>query len=112
MKKFDVYIKKLYESLPRQSTVDQLKRIRKEIQGEQEVKVGPDTKMMHSDIGDRVISDLKKHQLNNLFYWDNPVDRHICSYEDFVKKDGHNSLGYTSKGDGAIKPTDIPEKNN
>lgn len=110
MTKFNAYIEKLYESLPRQSTIDQLKRIRKEIQGSQEVKVGPDTKTMHSDVGDRVISDLKKHQFNNLFYWDNPVDRYICSYEDFMKKDAHGSLGYTSNGDGEIKPTDIPEK--
>lgn len=106
--KFDIF-NKLNESLPRQSTVDQLKRIRKEIMGDQEVKVGPDTKKMHSDVGDRVISDLKTHAYNNLFWWDNPVDRYICSYEDFVKKDARQSLGYTSDGDTKPEPTDIPE---
>ena len=106
--KFNIYKDKLNESLPRQSTVDQLKRIRKEIMGDQEVKIGPETKIMHSDVGDRVISDLKTHQQNNLFWWDNPVDRYICSYEDFVKKDAHQSLGYTPDKESP-KPTDIPE---
>ena len=108
--KFNIFKEKLYESLPRQSTVDQLKRIRQEISGSQQVKVGPETKTMHSDIGDRVIADLKTHQMNNLFWWDNPVDRYICSYEDFVKKDARQSLGYTSDGDNKPIPTNIPEK--
>jgi len=93
--KFNDFDNKLNESLPKQSTVDQLKRIRKEIMGQQDVKIGPETKKMHSDVGDRVIDDLKKHQQNNLFWWDNPIDRHICSYEEFVKSDSHQSLGYT-----------------
>jgi hypothetical protein len=108
--KFSIFRDKLYESLPRQSTVDQLKRIRAEIMGNQEVKIGPETKTMHSDIGDRVISDLKKHQQNNLFWWDNPIDRYICSYEDFVKNDARKSLGYTVDDDKKPVPTDIPEK--
>lgn len=57
-------------ALPRQSTVDQLKRIRKMTKG--------------IDIGDR-IPDLKK-QGANLQYYQNPVDTGIESYEDFEKK--------------------------
>ena len=114
IEKFNIFKDKLYESLPRQSTVDQLKRIRAEIMGAQEVKVGPETTMMHSDVGDRVIDDLIKHkgkqEMNNLFWWDNPIDRYICSYEDFVKKDARGSLGYTTAGDTKPNPTDIPEK--
>jgi hypothetical protein len=109
IKKFNIFKDKIFESLPRQSTVDQLKRIRAEIMGDQEVKIGPETIKMHSDVGDRVIDDLKKHQQNNLFWWDNPVDRYICSYEDFVKKDARKSLGYTKDNDKSPKPTDISE---
>ncbi len=107
--KFNIFNDKLFESLPRQSTVDQLKRIRHEIMGNQEVKIGPETTTMHSDVGDRVIKDLKTHQTNNLFWWDNPIDRYICSYEDFVKKDARQSLGYTTDGDTKPQPTDIKE---
>ena len=61
---------KLFESLPRQSTVDQLKRIRAEINKSQKVKVGPDESIMKGDVGDRVSDDLIKHKgMNNLF-WD------------------------------------------
>lgn len=58
------------EALPRQSTVDQLKRIRKISKG--------------TDIGDR-ISDMNK-QGANIDYIHNPVDTGIESYEDFQKK--------------------------
>lgn len=78
---------KIFESLPRQSTVDQLKRIRQEIKKSQSADGG--------DIGDKVTKDLKKHKNNNLFYWDNPLDRHIDSWEYFVKHDSKKSLGYT-----------------
>lgn len=104
--KFNIFKDKVFESLPRQSTVDQLKRIRAEIMGNQEIKIGPETTTMHSDIGDRVVADLKTHKHNNLFWWDNPIDRYICSYEDFVKKDARGSLGYTTDGDTKPKPTD------
>lgn len=94
---------KLYESLPRQSTVDQLKRIRDEIKKSQEIVVGPETTHMKGDVGDRVIDDLIKHkgkqEMNNLFWWDNPLDRHIDSYETFVQNDSRDSLGYTKDGD-------------
>lgn len=91
---------KLYESLPRQSTVDQLKRIRDEIKKSQTIKVGPDESTMKGDVGDRVIGDLTKRKgMNNMFWWDNPLDRHIDSYETFVKDDSRQSLGYTEKGD-------------
>lgn len=56
-------------ALPRQSTVDQLKRIRKASKG--------------TDIGDR-IPDMKK-QGANIAYIHNPVDTGIESYEDFEK---------------------------
>jgi len=103
-----VHKNKLFESLPRQSTVDQLKRIRKEINKSQKIKIGPDESTMKGDVGDKVTSDLIKHKgMNNLFYWDNPLDRHIDSYETFVKDDSRGSLGYTKKGDTKIhKGTD------
>jgi hypothetical protein len=95
-------VTKVFESLPRQSTVDQLKRIRDEIKGSHKIKIGPEETKLVGDIGDRVIDDLVKHkgkqEMNNLFWWDNPVDRHIDSYEEFVdSKTGDNkkSLGYT-----------------
>ncbi len=58
------------ESLPRQHTVDQLKKLRKLSKG--------------TDIGDRV-SDMNK-QGANIAYIHNPVDTGIESYEDFEKK--------------------------
>ena len=57
------------ESLPRQQTVDQLKRLRKMTRG--------------TDIGDR-ISDMNK-QGSNIQYIQNPIDTGIESYEDFEK---------------------------
>jgi hypothetical protein len=94
---------KIFESLPRQSTVDQLKRIRDEIKKSQEIIVGPETTHMKGDVGDRVIDDLVKHkgkqEMNNLFWWDNPLDRYIDSYETFVQNDSRDSLGYTKDGD-------------
>jgi len=86
---------KLFESLPRQSTVDQLKRIREEIKKSRDIKIGPVAiKNGGGDIGDKVTSDLKKHQQNNLFWWDNPIDRKIDSYEDFIENDNKKGLGY------------------
>lgn len=104
---------KLFESLPRQSTVDQLKRIRAEINKSQKVKVGPDESIMKGDVGDRVSDDLIKHKgMNNLFWWDNPLDRHIDSYETFVKNDSRKSLGYTKNGDPKLhKGTDYVKEN-
>ena len=94
---------KIFESLPRQSTVDQLKRIREEIKKSQEIIVGPDHSYRGGDVGDRVIADLIKHkgkqEMNNLFWWNNPLDRHIDSYETFVQHDSRDSLGYTKDGD-------------
>ena len=92
-------INKLYESLPRQSTVDQLHKIREEIKKSQVVKVGPEETIMSGDVGDRVISDLKKHSFANMTWWNNPTDRHIDSYETFVKNNSRDSLGYSKKGD-------------
>ncbi len=60
---------KLNESLPRQRTVDQWKRLRKMTKG--------------VDIGDR-ISDLNK-QGANVQYYHNVVDTGIESYEDYQK---------------------------
>lgn len=92
--KYNEY-EKVYESLPRQSTVDQLKRIRQEIKKSQSVRIGTELSSDSGDIGDKVLSDLKKHKTNNLFYWDNPLDRHIDSWEYFVQHDSKKSLGYT-----------------
>lgn len=58
------------ESLPRQQTIDQLKKLRKITKG--------------TDIGDRV-SDMNK-QGANIQYIQNPIDTGIESYEDFEKK--------------------------
>jgi hypothetical protein len=107
---------KINESLPRQSTVDQLKRIREEINKSQIIKVGPEEIKMGGDIGDRVIDDLKKHkgkqEMNNLFWWDNPLDRHIDSYETFVRDDSRSSLGYTKDGDPKFhRGTDYVKEN-
>jgi len=110
--KFNIFNDKLFESLPRQSTVDQLHRIREEIKKSQIVKVGPETSKTSGDVGDKVIDDLVSHKgINNLFYWDNPLDRHIDSYDTFIKKDARQSLGYTSLGDTKPEPTNIPDKN-
>ena len=57
------------ESLPRQHTVDQLKRLRKLTKG--------------TDIGDR-ISDMNKEGAN-IQYIHNPIDTGIESYEDYEK---------------------------
>ena len=57
-------------ALPRQSTVDQLKRIRKATKG--------------TDIGDK-ISDMNK-QGANIQYIQNPIDSGVESYEEFQKK--------------------------
>jgi hypothetical protein len=64
--KFEEYIT---ESLPRQRTVDQWKKLRKMTKG--------------IDIGDR-ISDLNK-QGANIQYYRNVVDSGIESYEDYEK---------------------------
>ena len=48
-----VKFEKLFESLPRQSTVDQLKRIRKEIKKHQRMKSGPKNFIDGGDIGDK-----------------------------------------------------------
>jgi len=64
--------KQLNENLPRQSTVDQLKRLRKLTKG--------------IDIGDR-ISDMNK-QGANIHYISNPVDTGIESIEHYWK---HNN---------------------
>lgn len=66
----DVVFEKTNESLPRQSTVDQWKKLRKMTKG--------------VDIGDR-ISDMNK-QGANIEYIHNPVDTGIESYEDYEKK--------------------------
>ena len=57
------------ESLPRKSTVDQLKRVMKQ--------------SSRTDIGNR-ISDLNK-QGANIQYMQNPIETGIESYEDFEK---------------------------
>lgn len=72
----------ILESLPRQQTVDQLKRLRKLTKG--------------IDIGDR-ISDLNK-QGANLQYYRNTIDSGIESYEDFEKKNKKFVSSWNLKG--------------
>jgi len=67
-----LYFKQLNENLPRQSTVNQLKKLRKLTKG--------------IDIGDR-ISDMNK-QGANIHYISNPVDTGIESIEQYWK---HNN---------------------
>ena len=61
---------KLFESLPQQSTVDQLKKLRKIMKG--------------ADVGDK-ISDMNKEG-SNIMWIRNPVDTGIESYQDYQKK--------------------------
>ena len=60
------------ESLPQQTTVDQLKRIKKTIDKE-----------IGGDIGDK-ISDMNK-QGANIMYIQNPIESGIQSYQDYQK---------------------------
>jgi hypothetical protein len=62
----------IVESLPQQTTVDQLKKIKKTMDKE-----------IGGDIGDK-ISDMNK-QGANIQYIRNPVDTGIESYQDFEK---------------------------
>jgi len=91
--KFDEY-NKIFESLPRQSSIDQFKKVRKLIKKSRKVKIGPNDSSMKGDIGDLVMSDLKKHKMNNFIKWNNPIDYHIDTYELFVKSDSKKGLGY------------------
>jgi hypothetical protein len=68
LKKFSEW-REIFESLPRQQTVDQLKKLRKLTKG--------------VDIGDR-ISDMNK-QGANIQYIQNPIDTGVESYEDYQK---------------------------
>jgi hypothetical protein len=69
-------------ALPRQQTVDQLKKLRKMTRG--------------VDIGDR-ISDMNK-QGANIQYIQNPVDTGIESYEDYQKKNKSWISSWNAKG--------------
>jgi hypothetical protein len=72
----------ILESLPRQQTVDQLKKLRKLTKG--------------IDIGDR-ISDLNK-QGANIQYYRNTIDSGIESYEDFEKNNKKFVSSWNLKG--------------
>ena len=61
---------KLFESLPQQSTVDQLKKLRKIMKG--------------IDVGDK-ISDMNKEGAN-IMWIRNPIDTGVESYQDYQKK--------------------------
>jgi len=60
----------LFESLPQQSTVNQLKKLRKIMKG--------------IDVGDK-ISDMNREG-ENIMWIRNPVDSGIESYQDYQKK--------------------------
>ena len=86
---------KLFESLPRENSIKQLQRVMDEIRKESEIKIGPIKVKSKGELGDQVVADLEKHKgWNNLFWWDNPIDRKIDTYEDFVKHDNKMGLGY------------------
>lgn len=70
------------EALPRQQTVDQLKRVMKQ--------------SAKTDIGNR-ISDMNK-QGANIEYIQNPIDKGIESYEDFEKKNKDFVSSWNLKG--------------
>jgi hypothetical protein len=79
--KIFTYEEFITESLPRESSVKQLQKLRKMTKG--------------TDIGDR-ISDMNK-QGANIHYIHNPVDTGIESYEDYEK--GSNKLLFHSDFD-------------
>ena len=71
------------ESLPRQQSVDQLKRVMKQ--------------SAKTDIGNR-ISDMNK-QGANIQYIENPIETGIESYEDFEKHNKKFKPGWNTKGE-------------
>lgn len=79
--KFDEF-EKIEESLPRQRSVDQLKRVMKQ--------------SARTDIGNR-ISDMNK-QGANIQYIQNPIDSGIESYEDFEKHNKKFVSSWNLKG--------------
>jgi hypothetical protein len=72
----------VFESLPRQATVDQLKRVMKQ--------------SARTDIGNR-ISDMNK-QGANIQYIQNPIDTGIESFEDFEKHNKKFVSSWNLKG--------------
>jgi len=70
--KFDLY----EATLPRESSVKQLKKLRS---------------IVKNDIGDKVRGTKK---VKNSIRTDNPVDRKIDSYENFIKSGNKKGLGY------------------
>lgn len=87
------------EQLPQQSTVDQLKRIRKISKG--------------TDIGDR-ISDMNK-QGANIQYIQNPIDTGIESYQKFMAHNKKFQPGWNVKHlkpfkDYVVPPTSVEKK--
>ena len=79
--KFDEF-EKIEESLPRQRSVDQLKRVMKQ--------------SARTDIGNR-ISDMNK-QGANIQYIQNPIDSGIESYEDYEKHNRKFVSSWNLKG--------------
>lgn len=72
----------VFESLPKQATVDQLKRVMKQ--------------SARTDIGNR-ISDMNK-QGANIQYIQNPIDTGIESFEDFEKQNKKFVSSWNLKG--------------
>lgn len=77
--RFDEFV---FESLPKQSTVDQLKRVMKQ--------------SARTDIGNR-ISDMNK-QGANIQYIQNPIDTGIESFEDYEKHNKKFVSSWNLKG--------------
>jgi len=70
--------------LPRDTTIRQLKKLRKETKGK--------------DIGDLTTNDRLNKGIPNLQYIGNPVDNHISSWEEFAAKDSKlQTIAFKSK---------------
>ena len=70
--------------LPRDTTIRQLKKLRKETKGK--------------DIGDLTTNDRLNKGIPNLQYIGNPVDNHISSWEEFSAKDSKlQTIAFKSK---------------
>jgi len=63
--------------LPRKHNIDQLKKLRKKTKG---------------DIGDLVYKDQKKRKYMNLQWSNNPIDRKVDTYENFIKRNKKSKI--------------------
>lgn len=81
--KFSEYL--VTESLPQQHTVDQLKKLKKTM-----------NKEIGGDIGDKISDSEKK--VANVYFFRNPIETGIESYQDF-EKSNRKKFGMKTKKD-------------